>query len=129
MVKGAIGGVDRDYLLLEYKGDDKLYDPTDQIDAVRHYTGGDSPALSRLGCDGWQKAKAKVRSVVSEIAQELVVLYPKRLAAPSQAFAEVSSLPHEHVESFSFQDTTALLTTIPQLKGALGDNPPLTHTD
>ena len=41
MVKRAIGGVERDYLLLEYKGDDKLYVPSDQIDAVRHYTGGD----------------------------------------------------------------------------------------
>ena len=87
MVKRAIGGVERDYLLLEYKGDDKLYVPSDQIDAVRHYTGGDSPTLNRLGGDGWQKAKAKVRSVVSEIAQELVVLYQKRLHAPGHAFA------------------------------------------
>jgi copper chaperone CopZ len=53
MVKRAIGGVDRDYLLLEYKGDDKLYVPSDQIDAVRHYTGGESPTLNRLGGDGW----------------------------------------------------------------------------
>ncbi len=49
MVKRAIGGVDRDYLLLEYKGDDKLYVPSDQIDAVRHYTGGDTPTLSQAG--------------------------------------------------------------------------------
>ena len=40
-----IGGVERDYLLLEYKGGDRLYIPSDQIDAVRHYTGGDAPAL------------------------------------------------------------------------------------
>ena len=58
MVKRAIGGVDRDYLLLEYKGDDKLYVPSDQIDAVRHYTGGDSPALSKLGGGDWTKTKA-----------------------------------------------------------------------
>ena len=62
MVKRAIGGVERDYLLLEYRGDDKLYVPSDQIDAVRHYTGGDSPSLSRLGGDGWQRTKAKVRA-------------------------------------------------------------------
>ena len=49
MVKRAIGGVDRDYLLLEYRGEDKLYVPSDQIDAVRHYTGGDTPSLSKLG--------------------------------------------------------------------------------
>ena len=49
MVKRAIGGVERDYLLLHYRGDDKLYVPSDQIDAVRHYTGGDAPSLSKLG--------------------------------------------------------------------------------
>ena len=74
MVKRAIGGAERDYLLLEYKGDDKLYVPSDQIDAVRHYTGGEAPTLSRLGGDGWQKAKAKVRSAVCEIAHLGLVL-------------------------------------------------------
>src|SRR5215207_4388701 len=86
MVKRAIGGVDRDYLLLEYKGDDKLYVPSDQIDAVRHYTGGESPTLNRLGGDGWQRTKAKVRAAVAEIAQELVVLYQKRLQETGHAF-------------------------------------------
>ena len=82
MVKRAIGGVERDYLLLEYRGDDKLYVPSDQIDAVRHYTGGDNPSLSRLGGGEWQKSKAKVRAAVTEIAQELVVLYQKRVHTP-----------------------------------------------
>jgi len=49
MVRRSIGNVERDYLLLEYRGDDRLYVPTDQIGAVRHYTGGEPPALSRLG--------------------------------------------------------------------------------
>jgi transcription-repair coupling factor (superfamily II helicase) len=49
MVKRTIGGAERDYLLLEYRGGDKLYVPSDQIDAVRHYTGGDTPALTSLG--------------------------------------------------------------------------------
>ena len=49
MVTRSLDGVERDYLLLEYKGGDRLYIPTDQIDAVRHYTGGDTPALHRLG--------------------------------------------------------------------------------
>ena len=53
MVKRAIGGVERDYLLLEYRGGDKLYVPSDQIDAVRHYTGGDTPTLNRLGGREW----------------------------------------------------------------------------
>ncbi|MEO6627352.1 MAG: CarD family transcriptional regulator, partial [Aquihabitans sp.] len=62
MVKRAIGGVERDYLLLEYRGADKLYVPSDQIDAVRHYSGGDTPSLSKLGGGDWTKAKAKVKA-------------------------------------------------------------------
>ena len=68
MVKRAIGGVERDYLLLEYRGDDKLYVPSDQIDAVRHYTGGDSPSLSRLGGGDWTKTKARVKAEVQAVA-------------------------------------------------------------
>ena len=75
MVKRAIGGVERDYLLLEYRGGDKLYIPSDQIDAIRHYTGGESPTLHRLGGSDYAAAKARVRSAVREVAQELVVLY------------------------------------------------------
>ena len=49
MVKRTIGGVERDYLLLAYKGGDKLYVPSDQIDTLRQYVGGEAPALHRLG--------------------------------------------------------------------------------
>jgi transcription-repair coupling factor (superfamily II helicase) len=125
MVKRAIGGVERDYLLLEYKGDDKLYVPSDQIDAVRHYTGGDSPALSRLGGDGWQKAKAKVRSVVSEIAQELVVLYQKRLHAPGHAFPEDTPWQRELEEAFPYQETPDQLTAINEVKADMEAEHPM----
>ncbi|HWW44727.1 MAG TPA: CarD family transcriptional regulator, partial [Acidimicrobiia bacterium] len=86
MVKRSIGGAERDYLLLEYRGGDKLYVPSDQVDAVRHYTGGETPALHRLGGTDWDKAKARVRKVVREIAQELVVLYRRRITTPGYAF-------------------------------------------
>ena len=81
MVTRAIGGNERDYLLLEYRGGDKLYVPSDQIESVRHYTGGDTPSLSRMGGSDWSQTKAKVRSAVQEIAQELVVLYQKRVTS------------------------------------------------
>ena len=105
MVKRAIGGVERDYLLLEYRGDDKLYVPTDQIDAVRHYTGGDSPSLSKLGGGDWQKTKARVRDEVETIAQELVVLYQKRLHTPGHAFPEDTPWQRELEEAFPYQET------------------------
>ena len=103
MVTRAIGGVERDYLLLEYRGDDRLYVPSDQIDAVRHYTGGESPSLSRMGGGDWQKAKARVRSAVAEIAQELVVLYQTRVHTPGHAFGPDTPWQHELEEAFPYE--------------------------
>ena len=117
MVKRAIGGVERDYLLLEYRGDDKLYVPSDQIDAVRHYTGGESPTLSA----GWaaatgSKAKAKVRSAVAEIAQELVVLYQTRVTRPGHAFAADTPWQRELEEPFPYEETPDQLKAIDDVK-------------
>ncbi len=117
MVTRAIGGVERDYLLLEYRGDDKLYVPTDQIDVVRHYTGGDSPKLSKMGGSDWQKAKAKVRSEVSEIAQELVVLYQRRVTSEGHAFAPDTPFQRELEDSFPYEETPDQLTAITEVKG------------
>ena len=65
---------------------DKLYVPTDQVHTVRRYTGGETPSLHRMGGGDFEKAKSRVRSAVQEIAQELVVLYRRRLASPGHAF-------------------------------------------
>jgi transcription-repair coupling factor (superfamily II helicase) len=125
MVKRAIGGVERDYLLLEYKGDDRLYVPSDQIDAVRHYTGGDSPSLNRLGGDGWQRTKAKVRAAVAEIAQELVVLYQKRLQEPGTAFSPDTPWQRELEDAFPYQETPDQLTAIADVKSDMEEPAPM----
>jgi transcription-repair coupling factor (superfamily II helicase) len=105
MVKRAIGGVERDYLLLAYRGGDKLYVPSDQIDAIRHYTGGETPTLHKLGGSDFAKAKARVRSAAQEIAQELVVLYQKRVHAPGVAFGPDTPWQHEMEEAFPYRET------------------------
>ncbi|HZA77010.1 MAG TPA: CarD family transcriptional regulator, partial [Acidimicrobiales bacterium] len=125
MVKRAIGGVDRDYLLLEYKGDDRLYVPSDQIDAVRHYTGGDNPTLNRLGGDGWQRTKAKVRAAVAEIAQELVVLYQKRLQEIGHAFTPDTPWQRELEEAFPYQETPDQLKAIADVKADMEEPSPM----
>ncbi|HEY8523566.1 MAG TPA: transcription-repair coupling factor [Acidimicrobiales bacterium] len=125
MVKRSIGGVERDYLLLEYKGDDKLYVPSDQIDAVRHYTGGDAPSLSRLGGDGWQKTKARVRAAVAEIAQELVVLYQKRLAETGHAFPPDTPWQRELEDAFPYQETPDQLKAIADVKADMESPQPM----
>jgi len=125
MVKRAIGGVERDYLLLEYRGDDKLYVPSDQIDAVRHYSGGDSPTLSRLSSGDWQKAKARVRSEVELVAQELVVLYQKRVNATGHAFAPDTPWQREMEETFPYEPTPDQAKAITDVKGDMETDHPM----
>src|SRR5699024_4915069 len=116
MVKRAIGGTERDYLLLSYRGDDKLYVPSDQIDAIRLYSGGESPKLSRLGGSDWAKTKAKVRAEIETVAQELVVLYQKRLNSGGHAFAEDSPWQRELEDSFPFRETPDQMKAILDVK-------------
>ena len=125
MVKRTIGGIERDYLLLEYKGGDKLYVPSDQIDAVRHYVGGESPALHRLGGADFEKAKSRVRSAVREIAQELVVLYQRRRNAPGFAFPEDSPWQRELEDGFPFVETPDQLKAVHDVKGDMEADHPM----
>jgi transcription-repair coupling factor (superfamily II helicase) len=117
MVERAIGGAARDYLLLEYKGSDKLYVPTDQVHTVRRYTGGETPTLHRMGGADFEKSKARVRSAVREIAQDLVVLYRRRLATPGHAFGPDTPWQREVEEAFPFEETPDQLRAIDEVKG------------
>ncbi|MBW3615409.1 MAG: transcription-repair coupling factor, partial [Actinobacteria bacterium] len=125
MVKRAIGGAERDYLLLEYRGGDRLYVPSDQIDAVRHYTGGESPSLNKLGGSDWQKTKARVRSEVRRIAQELVVLYRRRVTSEGHAFTPDTPWQRELEEAFPYQETPDQLKAIVEVKADMEEPRPM----
>ena len=116
MVKRTIGGVERDYLLVAYKGGDKLYVPSDQIDTLRQYVGGEAPTLHRLGGSDFAKAKGRVRSAVREIAQELVVLYQTRVNAEGHAFGIDTPWQREMEEAFPFVETPDQRTAIDDVK-------------
>ena len=116
MTKRAMGGAERDYLLLEYKGGDRLYIPTDQVGTVRRYTGGESPALNRLGGSDWQKTRARVRKAVREIAQELVVLYRRRLATPGHPFGPDTPWQREVEDAFPYEETPDQARAIEEVK-------------
>ena len=116
MVTRAIGGAERDYLLIAYRGSDKLYVPTDQVGTVRRYTGGDSPSLSRMGGTEWQKTRTKVRAAVAEIAAELVILYRKRLATPGFSFAPDTPWQREMEDAFPHEETPDQLQAIVDVK-------------
>jgi transcription-repair coupling factor (superfamily II helicase) len=105
-------GSERDYLVLDFKGTDKLYLPSDQIELIRPYTGGETPARSRMGGTDFAKQKARVREAVSEIAQDLVVLYQSRLNTPGYSFPADTPWMRELSDSFVFQETPDQLAAI-----------------
>jgi transcription-repair coupling factor (superfamily II helicase) len=116
MVKRTIGGVERDYLLIAYKGGDKLYVPTEQIGVIRQYVGGEAPTLHRMGGSDFARAKSRVRSAVREVAQELVLLYQRRVSAKGHAFPPDTPWQDEMESAFPFVETPDQLTAIASIK-------------
>ena len=116
MVKRAIGGVERDYLLIAYKGGDKLYVPTEQLGVIRQYVGGETPTLNRMGGSDFARTKSRVRSAVREVAQELVVLYQKRVNAKGFEFPPDTPWQGEMEQAFPFVETPDQLKAIAAVK-------------
>ncbi len=116
LVTQSLSGVERDYLLLEYRGGDRLYVPSDQIDSITPYTGGEAPTLSRLNGTEWQRQRSRVRHAVREIAQELVVLYQRRHASPGHPFAPDTPWQREMEQAFPFPETHDQLRAMAEVK-------------
>ncbi len=125
MVKRSIGGTERDYLLLEYRGGDKLYVPSDQIDLLRPYTGGETPPVNRLGGADWNKAKSRVRAAARQIAQELVVLYQRRVHAPGFAFSPDTPWQIEMEAGFQYTETADQLKAAADVKADMEEAVPM----
>jgi transcription-repair coupling factor (superfamily II helicase) len=116
MVTRTVNGASRDYLLLEYRGDDKLYLPSDQIEALTPYSGGESPTLNRLGGSEWQRTRAKARAAVHEVAQELVELYRQRLHMKGHAFGPDTPWQAELEGAFPYTETPDQLGAVEDIK-------------
>ncbi len=112
----AVGGTTRDYLVLEYRGSDRLYLPVDQIEAVTPYSGGEAPTLSKMGGADWQRARAKARAAAGEIADELVELYRRRAAVEGHAFGPDTPWQAEMEGAFAYTPTADQLRTIAEVK-------------
>lgn len=112
----------RDYLVLEYAPSkrgypgDKLYVPTDQLDLLSKYVGGEAPTLSKMGGSDWSQAKGKARRAVRDIAVELVKLYSARMSAKGHAFGPDTPWQRELEEAFPFAETPDQLQTIDEIK-------------
>jgi len=112
----------RDYLVLEYAPSkrgypgDKLFVPTDQLDLLSKYVGGEGPTLSKMGGSDWSQAKGKARKAVRDIAVELVKLYSARMSAKGHAFGPDTPWQRELEEAFPFAETLDQLQTIDEIK-------------
>ena len=112
----------REYLVLEYAPSkrgypgDKLYVPTDQLDLLSKYVGGEAPTLSKMGGSDWAQAKGRARRAVRDIAVELVKLYSARMAAKGHAFGPDTPWQRELEEAFPFAETPDQLQTIDEIK-------------
>ncbi|MHB2027714.1 MAG: transcription-repair coupling factor, partial [Acidimicrobiales bacterium] len=120
----AINGVTRDYLILEFK-DGRSYWPTEQIDALTPYSGGDAPALSRMGGAEWQRTRAKASAAAFLVAQELVDLYRLRSVAEGHAFGPDTTWQQEMEELFPYNLTADQAQAIRDVKADMESPRPM----
>jgi transcription-repair coupling factor (superfamily II helicase) len=106
----------RDYVVVEYSGGDTLFVPSDQVDALTRYRGGDAPTVMRLGGAQWERARAKARGGAQALAADLIRLYTARLHAPGRAFAPDGELQAELEDAFQHVETTDQLTVVDEIK-------------
>ena len=122
MVQRTINGVTREYLVIEYapakrgQPGDRIFVPTDTLEQVSKYVGGETPAVHRIGSGEWQKAKGRARKAVKQIAGELIRLYAARTSSPGYAFSADTPWQRELEDAFSYIETPDQLSTIEEVK-------------
>lgn len=123
----TLGGVQREYLTIEYKDNDRLYVPIHQADRISRYIGtdGSTPTPSRLGGTDWVLTKSRVRHAVVEVATDLLELYAKRQAATGHAFNPDSEWQKELEASFPYIETQDQLLAIQQVKHDMESDRPM----
>jgi transcription-repair coupling factor (superfamily II helicase) len=105
--KLKVGGCEKDFLLIEYQDEDKLYVPVDSLELVQKYVGGERsrPKVDKLGTGYWKHTKSRVRKYVEDIAKELIQFYAERKLAQGHAFPPDDELFREMEERFEYEET------------------------
>ncbi|HHU08685.1 MAG TPA: transcription-repair coupling factor [Intrasporangiaceae bacterium] len=122
MAQRTIQGATREYLVIEYAASkrgrpaDRLYVPTDQLDQVTRYVGGEAPTVNRLGGADWHKTKSRARRYVKQIANELIRLYSARMATSGHAFSPDTPWQRELEDAFAHIETPDQLSSIDEVK-------------
>ncbi len=127
LIKRKVEGNERDYLVVEYQGGDRLYVPADQIDRVQRYVGteGSPPAINKIGGTEWQKTTKRVREQAREMAGDLIKLYAARHAASRPSFGPDMPWQHEMEDAFPYQETRDQLRAINDVKADLESARPM----
>ena len=131
MVQRVVQNATREYLVIEYAASkrgqpgDRLYVPSDQLDQVTRYVGGEAPSLHRLGGADWSKAKSRARKAVREIAGELIKLYSARQASPGHAFAADTPWQRELEDAFPYTETADQMASIDEVKADMERSVPM----
>jgi transcription-repair coupling factor (superfamily II helicase) len=120
----TMAGIERDYLMIGYAGEDRLYVPIDQLASVRKYTGGEAPRISRMGGKDWSETKDRVRRAVAAVAEQVVRLHRARARARGYAFPSDTPWQREMEALFPYEETPDQLVTIDEVKADMqGDQP------
>ena len=116
MTQREYGGATKEYLQLDFAGDDKIFLPADQIGRITRYSGGPAPTLSRLGGTDWERTKGRVRRAVAELAEDLLAIYAARASAPGFSFSPDTTWQRELEEAFPYTETKDQERTITEVK-------------
>ena len=121
------GGIPGEFLLLEYRGGDKLYLPVDRMGLVQKYIGieGRALRLDRLGSSSWQLTKRKVRKNIYKIAHELVDLYAKRKVSKGFDFSPPDAMFRQFEASFSYEETRDQAASIEEVLSDMQEPRPM----
>jgi transcription-repair coupling factor (superfamily II helicase) len=121
------GSLNRDFMVLEFAGGDRLFVPVDRLDLVQKYSGvgGHAPALDRLGGTGWEKVKAKVRKSVASMAKDLLELYARRGASRGHPFAADGPWQAELEAAFPYETTPDQQRAIEEVKADMESDRPM----
>ncbi len=127
LVRREIDGTARDYLELDYDGDDKLFVPVEQLDRVTRYVGpeGSSPRLTRLNTSDWSRALSKARKATKKLAFDLVDVYARRAAVQGFRFSADTPWQHEMEEAFPYKETPDQLAAIADVKADMQSPKPM----
>lgn len=122
-----VGNIERDYLIIKYAGEDRLYVPTDQVELLQKYIAGEgsAPKIHKLGGTEWQKTKLKVTNSVKKLAEGLLELYAKRQGIPGNAFSPDDHWQREFEDAFPYKETPDQLRAIEEVKNDMQKSIPM----